>query len=116
MTVVMRSDSSKRTKIITRRSRKPRELIDQISGFSAPMGMGQSPNSDWWHYHGMCPQAWKTAKGILLRKADKPDYKNVNAYRGISLLKFLRKVIEKIAAEANYQPLRGHRKLTPRPE
>lgn len=35
--------SSKRTKIITRRSRKPRELIDQISGLFGSHGNGTVP-------------------------------------------------------------------------
>lgn len=40
------------------------------------------------------------AKGILLWKPNKPDYTLVKAYRVISLLNYLGKVIEKIAAEA----------------
>jgi len=40
------------------------------------------------------------AKGILLRKPNKPDYTAVKAYRIISLLNCLGKVIEKIAADA----------------
>ena len=49
---------------------------------------------------GIHPQAWKTARGILLRKPDKPNYTLVKAYRVISLLNCLGKVVEKIAAEA----------------
>ncbi|KAJ5453717.1 uncharacterized protein N7458_004673 [Penicillium daleae] len=49
---------------------------------------------------GIHPQAWKTAKGVLLRKLDKPDHTLVKAYRVISLLNCLGKVVEKIAAEA----------------
>ena len=49
---------------------------------------------------GIHPRAWKTAKGILLRKPNKPDYTLVKAYRVISLLNCLGKVVEKIAAEA----------------
>ena len=49
---------------------------------------------------GIHPQAWKTAKGILLRKPNKPNYTLVKAYRVISLLNCLGKVVEKIAAEA----------------
>jgi ribonuclease HI len=49
---------------------------------------------------GVHPRAWKTAKGILLRKPNKPDYTLVKAYRVISLLNCLGKVVEKIAAEA----------------
>ena len=43
---------------------------------------------------------WKVAKGILLRKPNKPDYTAVKAYRVINLLNCLGKVIEKIAADA----------------
>ncbi|EED15961.1 reverse transcriptase, putative [Talaromyces stipitatus ATCC 10500] len=42
---------------------------------------------------------WKTAKGVLLRKNGKTNYTLASAYRVISLLKCLGKVIEKIAAE-----------------
>jgi hypothetical protein len=49
---------------------------------------------------GLHPQAWKTARGCLLRKVDKPDYTFVKAYRVISLPNSLGKVVEKIAAEA----------------
>jgi ribonuclease HI len=49
---------------------------------------------------GVHPRPWKTAKGILLRKPNKPDYTLVKAYRVISLLNCIGKVIEKIAAEA----------------
>jgi ribonuclease HI len=49
---------------------------------------------------GVHPRAWKTAKGILLQKPRKADYSLVKAYRVISLLNCLGKVVEKIAAEA----------------
>jgi ribonuclease HI len=49
---------------------------------------------------GIHPRTWKTAKGILLRKARKADYSLVQSYRVISLLNCLGKVVEKIAAEA----------------
>jgi ribonuclease HI len=49
---------------------------------------------------GVHPQTWKTARGILLRKQDKHDYTLVKAYRVISLLNCLGKVVEKLAAEA----------------
>lgn len=48
---------------------------------------------------GLHPQAWKTAKGILLRKPNKSDYSIVKAYRVISLLNCIGKVVEKVAAE-----------------
>jgi hypothetical protein len=44
------------------------------------------------------PGAWKTAKGVLLRKPDKPNYAQIKAWRMISLLSCLGKVIEKLAA------------------
>ncbi|QKX53974.1 uncharacterized protein TRUGW13939_01054 [Talaromyces rugulosus] len=47
---------------------------------------------------GVHPGAWKTAKGILLRKPGKPDYTQVKAWRVISLLSCLGKVVEKLAA------------------
>ena len=43
---------------------------------------------------------WKVAKGILLRKPNKPDYTAVKVYRVINLLNCLGKVVEKIAADA----------------
>ena len=43
---------------------------------------------------------WKVAKGILLRKPNKPDYTAVKAYWVINLLNCLGKVVEKIAADA----------------
>ena len=49
---------------------------------------------------GIHPRTWKTAKGILLRKPNKPDYTLAKAYRVISLLNCLGKVVEKIASEA----------------
>jgi len=42
----------------------------------------------------------KVAKGILLRKPNKPDYTAVKAYRVISLLNCLGKLVERIAADA----------------
>jgi ribonuclease HI len=48
---------------------------------------------------GVHPQTWKTAKGILLHKPNKPNHL-IKAYRVISLLNCMGKVIEKIAAEA----------------
>jgi Reverse transcriptase (RNA-dependent DNA polymerase) len=51
---------------------------------------------------GTHPQAWKAAKGIILRKPGKPkaDYGLVRSYRVISLLNCMGKVIEKLVAEA----------------
>ena len=38
------------------------------------------------------------AKGILLKKPNKPDYSIAKSYRVISLLNCLKKIVEKIAA------------------
>jgi hypothetical protein len=45
---------------------------------------------------GYHPRVWKTAKGILLRKQCKPSYAIAKAYRVISLLNCLSKVVEKM--------------------
>lgn len=47
---------------------------------------------------GFHPCTWKTAKGILLRKEGKPTYTVAKAYRVISLLSCLGKVVEKVVA------------------
>jgi hypothetical protein len=47
---------------------------------------------------GYQPYTWKTAKGILLRKHDKPTYTIAKAYRVISLLSCLGKVVERAVA------------------
>ena len=47
---------------------------------------------------GYHPCTWKTAKGILLRKHDKPTYTVAKAYRVISLLSCLGKVVERAVA------------------
>jgi hypothetical protein len=41
---------------------------------------------------------WKIAKGVLLRKQDKPTYTIAKAYRVISLLSCLGKVVERVVA------------------
>jgi hypothetical protein len=48
---------------------------------------------------GIHPQVWKTARGILLCKPDKPDYTQIKAYQMISLLNCLEKVVEKVVAD-----------------
>ena len=48
---------------------------------------------------GYYPTIWKTAKGVILRKAGKPSYTVSKAYRVISLLECLRKVIERVVAK-----------------
>jgi hypothetical protein len=45
------------------------------------------------------PQAWKTAKIVPLRKPKKPDYTMAKAYRPISLLITLGKMLEAVVAE-----------------
>jgi Reverse transcriptase (RNA-dependent DNA polymerase) len=47
---------------------------------------------------GYHPRQWKIAKGIILRKPNKPDYSIAKAYRVISLLNCLGKIAEKVAA------------------
>lgn len=47
---------------------------------------------------GYQPRAWKTAKGVLLRKHGKPTYTVAKAYRVISLLNCLGKVVERVVA------------------
>ena len=48
---------------------------------------------------GYHPQCWKQATGIILRKPAKPDYSQPKAYRVISLLNCLGKVMERILAK-----------------
>jgi hypothetical protein len=45
---------------------------------------------------GYHPCTWKTAKGILLRKQGKPTYTVAKAYRVISLLSCIGKVVERV--------------------
>lgn len=48
---------------------------------------------------GHHPHAWRTAKGVLLRKPNKIDHSQVKSYRVISLLNCLGKVAEKVVAD-----------------
>lgn len=48
---------------------------------------------------GTHPKAWKIVKGIVLHKANKPDYSKPKAYRVISLLDCVCKVVEKVVTE-----------------
>jgi hypothetical protein len=41
---------------------------------------------------------WKLTKGVILRKENKPDYKNYEAYRIICLLNCIVKIVEKVVA------------------
>ena len=47
---------------------------------------------------GFHPEHWKTARGITIPKPGKDDYSQAKAYRVISLLDCLGKVVEKVAA------------------
>jgi hypothetical protein len=44
------------------------------------------------------PQSWRTAKIVILRNPGKPDYTVPKAYRPISLLPTISKILEKIVA------------------
>jgi Reverse transcriptase (RNA-dependent DNA polymerase) len=48
---------------------------------------------------GSLPSQWKNAKIIPLRKPDKPNYKLAKAYRPISLLATLGKILESVVAD-----------------
>ena len=48
---------------------------------------------------GIHPEAWKTARGVTIPKPGKEDYTLAKAYRVISLLNCLGKMVEKMAAE-----------------
>jgi hypothetical protein len=47
-------------------------------------------------YYSAC---WKQAIGVILKKPKKPDYSALKAYRVISLLNYLGKVLERILAQ-----------------
>jgi len=47
---------------------------------------------------GHHPRIWKTAKGIVIPKPGKPDYSRIRAYRVISLLDVIAKLVERMAA------------------
>jgi hypothetical protein len=46
---------------------------------------------------GHHPEIWKTAKGIVIPNAGKPDYSRVRAYRVICLLNVISKLVERTA-------------------
>jgi len=48
---------------------------------------------------GRHPAVWKRASGAVIRKPGKDDYTKLMAYRSISLLSCMGKVVEKVAAE-----------------
>jgi len=45
------------------------------------------------------PALWKWASGVVIRKPGKDDYTKLKAYRSISLLSCMGKVLEIVAAE-----------------
>ena len=47
---------------------------------------------------GIHPRAWKEARGVVIPKPNEPDYGVARAYRVITLLNCLGKVVEKVAA------------------
>jgi len=49
---------------------------------------------------GIHPRVWKKARGVVIPKPNKPDHGVTMAYTVITLLNCLRKVVEKIAANA----------------
>jgi ribonuclease HI len=49
---------------------------------------------------GIHPRVWKEAKGVVIPKPNKPNYGVAKAYRVITLLNCLGKVVEKVAANA----------------
>jgi len=48
---------------------------------------------------GRHPAVWKRASGVVIRKPGKDDYTQLKAYRSISLLSCMGKVVEKVVAE-----------------
>jgi hypothetical protein len=48
---------------------------------------------------GRHPAVWKRASGVVIRKPGKDDYTKLKAYRSISLLSCMGKVVEKVVAE-----------------
>jgi len=49
---------------------------------------------------GHIPEEWKIAKGIVIPKPGKPDYTKAKAYRVISLLSTMSKLVEKVVANS----------------
>jgi hypothetical protein len=48
---------------------------------------------------GRHPAVWNRASGVVIRKPGKDDYTQLKAYRSISLLSCMGKVVEKVVAE-----------------
>jgi len=47
---------------------------------------------------GHHPKLWKTAKGVAIPKSGKPEHSKIRAYRGISLLNVISKLVEHTTA------------------
>jgi len=60
---------------------------------------------------GTNPESWKTAKGVVIPKPGKPDYRQVRAHRVIALLDSLGKPVEKTAAHLIADQLEHKRSL-----
>lgn len=60
---------------------------------------------------GHCPQRWKTAKIVVLRKPGKTEYTSPSAYRPISLLNTLGKILEGVIARRLSYWVETHRLL-----
>jgi len=55
---------------------------------------------------GFHPGIWKTAKGVVIPKQDKPDYSKVRAYLVISLLDVISKLLERTAAHVHQEKIK----------
>jgi len=62
---------------------------------------------------GHHPEPWKTANGVVIPKPGKPDYSKVRAYRVISLLDVISRLVERTAAHliVNHLERRNERGL-----
>lgn len=64
---------------------------------------------------GILPWQWKVAKIVPLKKANKDDYTRAKAWRPISLLSTLEKLLEAVVAERNVIRRREARTATHQP-
>ena len=62
---------------------------------------------------GYHPTEWKKARGILLEKGGKRDFRLIRSYQVISLLNCIGKVIEKVVAKQLSQYCEDNSKLHP---
>ena len=60
---------------------------------------------------GTHPESWKTAKGVVIPKPGKPDYRQIRAHRVIALLDSMGKLVEKTAAHLIADQLERKRSL-----